>query len=320
MPQTTVEAFNWSANGYNSTYNSSVTAVLDDDDGVYEGGGDADETISINGGPFLATNSTPWVLNVSFTDTNGDTFTEEFYFFNTGGSWYFIPTPGSTFGVGATLGSFQGISSSTGYNYDDVICFTQGTKITTPTGRVNAEDLRAGDLVITRDNGIRPIRWIGTKNISGARLHAFPHLRPIKIKAHSFGPNTPATELMVSPQHRMFLKSTQAQMMFGEAEVLVPAKGLLNDNSVTVDNTLTNTTYIHILFDQHELVMANGAWSESFHPGEASFDAIEQGARAELFELFPELWSNPDCFGASARLSLKARDTVMIAQNALIAR
>ncbi len=317
MAQTTVEAFNWSANGYNATYNSSVTAVLDDDDGVYQGGGDADETISINGGPFLATNFTPFVLNVSFTDTNGDSFVEEFYFFNTGGSWYFVPTPGSTFGVGATLGSFQGISSTTGYNYDDIVCFTQGTKITTPTGRVNVEDLRVGDLVITKDNGIRPVRWIGDKKISGARMQAFPHLRPIRIKAHSFGENVPETDILVSPQHRMYLKSTQAQMMFGETEILVPAKGLLNDHSIGVDNTLTSTTYIHILFDQHELILANGTWSESFHPGEASFDAIEQEARAELFEIFPELWSDPVCFGPSARFSLKVSDATILSETLL---
>ncbi len=193
-------------------------------------------------------------------------------------------------------------------NTPSIVCFTPGTIISTPTGSVPIETLRVGDLVITADNGLQAIRWIGTKHVSGARLMAHPHLRPVRIKAHAFGHNRPETDLLVSPQHRMFLKSNQARLMFGEAEVLITAKSLLNDKTIAVDYQLVHVDYIHILFDRHELVQANGSWSESFHPGAVGLDAIETDAKAELFEIFPELQTDPHSFGPSARQSVNEHE------------
>lgn len=310
MAQYTTEAFRWSGTGYNAQYNTSYTAVLDDNDAAYQGGSDGDETISINGGSFNSTASTPYAIDVSFTATDSSTHVETFYFFNTGGNWYFTPGPGSAFTVGATLGNYQ--SHTVGWNYTDVICFTKGTQIVTPTGRTSVENLKVGDLVVTRDNGLQAVRWIGSKRISGARLQAYPHLRPIKIKAHAFGHNVPEHDLLVSPQHKMFLKSKQAQLLFGESEVLVPAKGLVNDHSVVVDYATNHTNYIHILFDRHELVLANGAWSESFHVGEVGLSTVDDAARAELLDIFPELGINQKLYGSTARPTLKVTETGQI--------
>lgn len=193
-----------------------------------------------------------------------------------------------------------------------IVCFTLGTRIATPTGSAAIETLNVGDLVITADNGLQAIRWIGTKYISGARLQAHPHLCPIRIKAHAFGYNRPDRDLLVSPQHRMFLKSRQAQLMFGEAEILVSAKNLVNDKTIMVDNQAKQANYIHILFDRHELVQANGSWSESFHPGEMAHDAIEDIARTELYHIFPELLTNPISFGQSVRQSINAREASVL--------
>ncbi len=193
-----------------------------------------------------------------------------------------------------------------------IVCFTPGTQITTPTGPAAIETLNVGDLVITADSGLQAIRWIGTKYISGARLQAHPHLRPIRIKAHAFGHNRPDRDLLVSQQHRMFLKSKQAQLMFGETEILVPAKSLVNDKTIMVDSLVRQANYIHILFDRHELVQANGSWSESFHPGEMTHDAIEEAARAELYDIFPELQTNPTSFGQSVRQSINTREASML--------
>ena len=197
-------------------------------------------------------------------------------------------------------------------NIPSIVCFTPGTIISTPTGSRAIETLQVGDLVITADNGLQAIRWIGTKHVTGARLVAHPHLRPIRIKAHAFGHNRPAQDLLVSPQHRMFLKSRQAQLMFGEAEVLMTAKSLVNDKTIVVDYMATQVDYIHILFDRHELVQANGSWSESFHPGDVGLDAIEGNAKAELFEVFPELQTNPNSFGPSARQSVNEHEAKIL--------
>ncbi len=110
MPIHTVTAFHWSGNGYNSQYNASFTAQIQDNDNTYQGSGDSDETISIDGGSFNTSSGSPYVIKVSFTDTDGVSHVEPFQFFNTSGppsGWYFIPEPDSAFTEGATLGSYQ---------------------------------------------------------------------------------------------------------------------------------------------------------------------------------------------------------------------
>ena len=193
-----------------------------------------------------------------------------------------------------------------------IVCFTPGTIIATPTGPKAIETLNVGDLVITADNGLQSIRWIGNKHVTGARLLAHPELRPIRIKAHAFGRNRPEHDLLVSPQHRMYLRSKQAQIMFGEAEILVTAKALLNDKTIVVDHQARYVYYIHILFDHHELIQANGSWSESFHPGVVGLDALDDDPKAELLEVFPELRTNPNSFGPSARQSINEHETKIL--------
>ncbi|MDB4558925.1 Hint domain-containing protein [Amylibacter sp.] len=199
-----------------------------------------------------------------------------------------------------------------------IICFTPGSLITTPRGQVPVELLMVGDLVITADNGLQAIRWIGKKRMTGARLQAYPELRPIRIRKDAFGDGLPERDMWVSPQHRMLVKSERTLLDYGENEVLVPAKGLLNDLSVTVDYGLRETEYVHILFDKHEVVFANSTPTESFHPGQHALDTIEDEARDELFEIFPELASDPMEYGPSARLSLKVREVQSLTKRGLI--
>lgn len=193
-----------------------------------------------------------------------------------------------------------------------IICFTPGTRITTPRGSIPVEKLRVDDLVITADNGLQAIRWIGRKQITGARLNAYPKLRPIRIRKDAFGPGIPDRDMHVSPQHRMLVDSDRTFINYGEHEVLAPAKGLINDYSITVDYRIPSTTYIHILFDRHEIVFANGAATESFHLGHMAMSAIDDAPREELFEIFPELKEDTDTYGPSARKVLRVEEAIAL--------
>ncbi len=197
-------------------------------------------------------------------------------------------------------------------NIPSIICFTPGTLITTPRGAIPVEQLRVNDLVITADNGLQAIRWIGKKRITGARLKAFPKLRPIRIRKDAFGPGTPSRDMHVSPQHRMLIDADRALINHGENEVLAPAKGLLNDYSVTVDYDIRYTDYIHVMFDRHEIIFANDAATESFHPGHMAMSAIDDAPREELFEIFPDLENDTSLYGASARKTLQVRETISL--------
>lgn len=216
-----------------------------------------------------------------------------------------------TLNTGDVLRGIRLIDGNSTVPYDtipSVICFTPGCFITTPRGPCLVENLKVGDLVITADNGLQAIRWIGRKPITGARLQAYPELRPVLIRKDAFGAGCPNRDMHVSPQHRMMVSSSRTLLDYGESEVLAPAKGLVNNASVLVDFQLHSTEYIHILFDRHEIVFANGTPTESFHPGHMAMSSVDQNAREELFEIFPELEHQPLEYGPSARLSLKVKE------------
>jgi len=170
-----------------------------------------------------------------------------------------------------------------------VPCFTPGTLVDTPLGPVAVETLAPGDPVETLDNGVQRVRWVGRVTLTGAELAATPSLRPIRIRAHAFGPGRPARDMRMSPQHRLLLSDARVPLLFGEAEVLVAVRDLIDDHRVLRDPAPGGVTYIHFLFDRHEIVRADGLAAESFRPGPQTLPALPDACRQELFQLFPEL-------------------------------
>lgn len=177
----------------------------------------------------------------------------------------------------------------TSFERAGIFCFARGTRIETDRGAVAIEDLAEGDLVQTRDNGLQPIRWIGHRSLSSADLTANGKLRPIRIRAGALGRHRPATDLVVSPQHRILVRSHIAQKMFGTPEVLVAAKQLCQIDGIDIAYDMAAVDYYHLLFDRHEVVISNGAESESLFTGPEAIAAVGNEAADEIFALFPEL-------------------------------
>ncbi|WP_295536356.1 Hint domain-containing protein [uncultured Thioclava sp.] len=193
-----------------------------------------------------------------------------------------------------------------------VICFTPGTLINTPDGRRPVEALRPGDAVATRDDGAQAIRWIGQRRISGARLHAMPHLRPVRIAGGALGLDRPDADLLVSPQHRMLLRGPSARALFAEDEVLVRACDLVNGRSIRFEGGMPELHYIHLLLDRHEVLWANGLETESFHPASTALEMIAPDQRAGLSEIVPKVADNPLSYGAYARRALKSSEAAIL--------
>jgi len=193
-----------------------------------------------------------------------------------------------------------------------VPCFTPGTAIATPKGEVAVETLKPGDRVLTRDNGIQTISWVGTKRLDFAQLKAAPQLRPIKITAGALGDDMPERDMLVSPSHRMLIVSHQAELYFSQSEVLVAAQHMLSMDGVEVSEQ-PYITYIHIMCENHEIVLSDGAWSESFQPADITLKGFDGDQRAELFALFPEL-ETPDGVAAyrAARRTLGRREAKLL--------
>lgn len=172
-----------------------------------------------------------------------------------------------------------------------VVCFGADALIETDRGPVPAGALAVGDLVRTRDAGLQPIRWIGGTSLGAAQLAANPRLRPIRIRAGALGDGLPLTDLVVSPQHRVLVRSRIAQKMFGTDEVLVAAKQLCQLDGIDIAEDLDSVTYVHFLFDDHQIVFSNGAETESLFTGDVALNSVGPAALEEILTLFPQLRS-----------------------------
>lgn len=176
-----------------------------------------------------------------------------------------------------------------------ITCFASGTLIRTARGERRVEDIDVGDLVATRDNGLRPVRWIGCRHVSAQEIADCVDLAPVRIAAGALGPNLPVQDLFVSQQHRILVRSAIAARMFGAQELLIAAKHLTELEGIDIQADAPGVTYVHLMFDSHEILLSNGAESESLYPGPQALLALGDAAQ-EIFALFPQLRTTREAF------------------------
>jgi len=173
-------------------------------------------------------------------------------------------------------------------NFQNVVCFTSGTLIETVSGPRRVECLVPGDRVVTRA-GQAALRWIGRRVVSSAELAKAPGLRPVRISSGALGQGLPRRDLRVSRQHRILVRSRLARQMFGAPEVLIPAFRLVGLPGVQLDDAQGGVEYVHLLFDDHEVIYAEGAPTESLFTGPQALKAVLPEQREEILAIFPEL-------------------------------
>jgi hypothetical protein len=208
----------------------------------------------------------------------------------------------------------QVIGSMTFSNIENVIpCFTPGALIETDRGQRPVESLREGDRVLTRDSGYRPVLWTGRRDLGLAEQIVRPELTPVMIAKDALAPGVPSRDMLVSPQHRMLLTGARAELIAGETEVLAAALHLTARPGIRRLGPVAPVSYIHILFEEHEIIRADGAWSESFQPGTATLDALAEPTRAEILTLFPNLATREgQQTYQAARISLRKHEVASI--------
>lgn len=162
-------------------------------------------------------------------------------------------------------------------------CFASGTRIETASGLCEVQDITDGTLILTADHGLQPVRRVLAKRVDGTG-----DLAPVRIAAGTLGN---VRDLYVSPHHRMVLSGWQAELLTGEPEVLVAAGQLASGSDRIHRQPVGTVDYLHLLFDRHEIIFAEGAATESYHPLSHDADQRAPGTQAELRMLFPELWT-----------------------------
>lgn len=248
--------------------------------------------------------TTATITAVIFQDTNGNSYLAP-EFSDNADQAALEAAPIRSISLDSVSGNrFSGLTSDR-EAWDFVPCFVAGTLIATQRGEVAIETLQVGDLVQTADHGFQPLRWIGTRSTV-----ARGRLAPVRFEAGALGNEVP---VMVSPQHRMMVRGWRVEMHFGEAEALVPAISLVDGDRVCQVES-DEITYVHLLFDRHEIIYGGGIPSESFLPGQQALDSMTAQVQQEIFQVFPELRSaDVEAVFKEARPALRVQEARLLA-------
>lgn len=168
-------------------------------------------------------------------------------------------------------------------------CFVRGTRIRTPAGEVAIERLRPGDLVCALEDGApvaRPVKWRGHRRID-LRTHPRPETAaPVRIRAGAFADGLPRADLLVSPDHALFVDGK-----------LIAARQLVNHASIVEERGWTVVDYFHIELDRHGVVLAEDLPAESYlDTGNRGF--FENGGAPLI--LHPDLSEDRSALGREA--------------------
>jgi len=230
-----------------------------------------DQTVVESGGTISLNGATLDVSLVNgFTPSTGETFT---IISNETGN----AVSGTFNGLaeGATLalgGDLFEISYAGGSGQDVTLtdegtapCYCPGTLIRTPCGNKRVEKLQIGDEVVTASGAARPIKWIGRRSYSGRFVMGRKDMLPVCIKAGALDDNVPRRDLWISPHHAMYFKDKHLD------GVLIEAKDLVNGVSIVQADRVDSVEYFHIELDSHDVIIAEGALSESFIDDDSRF-------------------------------------------------
>lgn len=215
-------------------------------------------------------------------------------FYLADGRIMFTPIDGSTLPQNATLASTTWTPTSGSVTPAQLgpPCFTPGTLIETPQGPRLVETLRPGDLVETIDRGAQPIRLVHERSFGAAHLQSVANHRGVSFEPGALGQDAPHQPLVVSPQHRIMLRSQIAERLFGTPEIMVPAVQLIGWPGVSSVPPDGGITYIHLLLDHHAVLWANGVAAESLYLGTRIHETLTAREIDAIYARFPDLATN----------------------------
>ncbi|WP_375186109.1 Hint domain-containing protein [Pseudooceanicola sp.] len=317
-----------SPNDLLGTYGSPVSPLYKDrtyieTDSASDGGGsDLDDSVAtdnfdngtpdtlsydIGGGPVVSQIDSLALVTGTITFNDGTTLTDQFAVMqdDTGAVFLMISDDQTalddkgvvSFQITSVDGDgYSGLNQFTRDDLNFVACFTNDARILTPTGMTSIRKLAVGDMVMTRDHGPQPIRWIGETKIRKKDLLEKPNLQPYRIKADCFGPGMPFRDLTLSPQHRVLTGGKIVREMFGQDEMLIAVKHLEKVKKVQKPKVKGNVIYRHILFDRHEVIYANGLPTESMLIGQEARRKLPRALVAEIEALMPQIALSPAAY------------------------
>jgi autotransporter passenger strand-loop-strand repeat protein len=141
---------------------------------------------------------------------------------------------------------------------DHIACYCPGTLIQTKRGQRKVEKLKIGDQVMTASGVTRPIKWIGRRSYGGRFIMGRKDILPVCIKVGALDIDVPKRDLWISPHHAMYFKDAD------RGGLLIEAKDLVNGATIVQAESVEKVEYIHLELDSHDVIIAEGALSETF--------------------------------------------------------
>lgn len=179
------------------------------------------------------------------------------------------------------------------------LCFAAGTMIATARGEVAVECLMPGDPVLDCFGAVHEVLWQGGREIDIPASPWFDKWRPVRVRAHAFGPGCPARDTFLSQQHRVYFDHPGLASANSGAGAFAPARQMVNDRSVRIARGQKRVAYHHVLCAGHVVLLANGMPAESLFLGDLSQEIAElmpdavrtqlPGLRAAMMPAAPNL-------------------------------
>ena len=157
----------------------------------------------------------------------------------------------------------------------------------TPCGGRRIENVRPGDLIVTRDNGLRPVKMVWTREVQASDIAADPSLAPVRLKPRAIGPMMPQRDLTVAGSHRILVPGYRLVDMPDDTSCLIAARDLVEaSDGAYLDRSAVDRVFYNLVFDSHQVFCANGLPVESYLPSPTGLSELDEDVRGDLNSLF----------------------------------
>lgn len=162
-------------------------------------------------------------------------------------------------------------------------------QVRTPCGPRRIENIRIGDLVVTRDNGLQPVRAVWSRTVTEAEMAADPSLSPVRLRPRCIGPMMPKCDLLVAGDHRLLIPGWRLADQPDTNAAFISARDIAGTSDAAyVDRSRSEVTFHNLVFDAHQVFAANGMPVESFLLTDENLGQLDASTRQGIERSFPE--------------------------------
>ncbi|MFQ6551764.1 Hint domain-containing protein [Aestuariibius insulae] len=160
-------------------------------------------------------------------------------------------------------------------------------QLRTPCGERRVENIRPGDLIVTRGGGLQPVRMVWTRTLTLAERQEDPSCVPVCLGPRVVGPMMPQRSLTLAPDHRILVPAHLLSDVGGQGGLMMARDLVGLSDKAHLDRTTDDITLYNIVFDGPQVVMASGLPVETFHVSPDHLAAVPETGRSEIMRLFP---------------------------------